>query len=316
MARYLAVRLLSLIPVLFGVSLVVFFLIRLIPGDVAFALAGPGANEAELNLVREALGLNQPIWVQYFTWLGRVLSGDLGRSIEYKAPVLPLLLSRFQNTIVLASAAVVFAAAVGILAGIVSATRPRSLIDRVTMVLALFGNCMPSFWLGLVLMLTFALRLGWLPATGMYSVRADGGLTDLLAHLVLPALTLGAVSAAIIARMMRSSLLEVLGQEYIKTAHAKGLSEFRVISRHALKNAFLPVLTVIGVQIGFLLGGAVLTETIFQWPGLGLQLYRAISTRDFPVIQGGVLLIATTFVVVNLVVDILYSYLDPRIRYN
>jgi len=316
MQAYILGRLAQAVPVLFGVSVVVFLLVKLVPGDPAMALLGPQAQPAEIEALRAAWGLDQPLPVQYWRWLSRALQGDLGRSLELREPVTDLVLARFKNTLILTLSSMVVALVIGLTAGIVSATRQYSLLDRTTMLLALFGNCMPTFWLGLVLILIFSVGLGWFPTSGMYSLRGSGGFLDLLSHLVLPALTLGSASTAIIARLTRSSMLEVVRQDYVRTARAKGLAEDRVILGHALKNALLPVVTVVGLQVGFLLGGAVLTETVFSWPGVGLQLYRAISTRDIPLIQGGVLLIAVTFVFINLVVDVLYAYLDPRIRYG
>jgi peptide/nickel transport system permease protein len=316
MLQYIGQRLLLTLPVLFGVSLVVFLMLKLIPGDPAVALLGPQAEPADVALLRQALGLDEPIYVQYLRWVGRTVQGDLGMSLEFKEPVLGLVLSRFKNTLILTTASVLLSALLGVIAGVTSATRQYSLLDRVTMVLALFGNSMPAFWLGLVLIFCFALALPWFPVSGMYALRGGGGVLDLLHHLVLPAITLGGVSTAIIARMTRSSMLEVIRQDYIRTARAKGIAGFQVVFKHGLKNALLPVITVVGVQIGYLLGGAVLTETVFSWPGVGLQMYRAISSRDMPLIQGSVLLIALTFVGLNLIVDVLYACLDPRIRYT
>lgn len=316
MGQYILQRLVLTIPVLFGVSVVVFLMLKLIPGDPALALLGPQAEPQDIQILRKALGLDEPIYVQYFRWLSRTVQGDLGRSLEFKEPVLGLILTRFKNTLILTTASIIISALLGVVAGVASATRQYSLLDRVTMILALFGNSMPAFWLGLVLILLFSLSLRWFPVSGMYSLRGGGGVLDLLHHIILPAITLGGVSTAIIARMTRSSMLEVIRQDYIRTAEAKGVSALTVILKHGLKNALLPVITVVGVQIGYLLGGAVLTETVFSWPGVGLQMYRAISSRDIPLIQGGVLLIALTFVLINLLVDVLYAYLDPRIRYT
>jgi ABC-type dipeptide/oligopeptide/nickel transport system permease component len=265
--------------------------------------------------VREQLGLNDPIHVQYGRWLGKILQGDFGTSYQTRAPVRDVLLAKFQNTLLLTTAALVFAAAVGVTAGVLSATRQYSLFDRVAMFVALFGNSMPVFWLGLVLIVIFSLQLGWLPSGGMQSVRGDGGPLDVLKHMVLPTIALSSVTMALIARMVRSSLLEVIRQEYVLTARAKGLSNATVVWRHALRNALLPVVTVVGLQFGYLLGGAVLTETVFVWPGVGLAIYNAITGRDIPLIQGAILLTSFTFVVINLLVDISYAYLDPRIRY-
>lgn len=316
MGRYLAHRVVLALPVLFGISIVVFLMLKLVPGDPAIALLGPQAEPREIEMLRRAWGLDRPLYAQYATWLAKALRGDLGQSLEQRAPVAELVLTRFRNTAILTLASVLISCVVGLTAGVVSATRPRSLFDRLTMVLALFANSMPAFWLGLVLIFLFALRLPWFPVSGMYSLRGEGNLLDLLHHLALPAIVLGGATTAIIARLTRSSMLEVIGQDYVRTARAKGLVEWRVIMGHAFKNALLPVVTVVGLQVGFLLGGAVLTETVFSWPGVGLQLYRAISTRDIPLIQGSVLLIAVTFVFVNLFVDLIYAYLDPRIQYT
>lgn len=316
MGAYVLRRIVALIPVLIGISLVAFLLLQLVPGDPALALLGPMARPENLAELREALGLNEPIVVQYLRWLGRVLQGDLGTSIQLRTPVLPLLLERFANTLILTVAATIIATLIGVAAGMISATRQFSLFDRVSMILALFGNSMPAFWLGLMAILIFSLHLGWFPASGMWPITGERNLLTLLHHLTLPAVTLGIAAAAVTARITRSSMLEVIRQDYVRTARAKGLRERTVVLGHALQNALLPVLTVVGVQFGFLLGGAVLTETVFSWPGIGLALYNAISMRDFPVVQGGVLLVATAFVLVNLVVDLLYAVIDPRIHYG
>jgi ABC-type dipeptide/oligopeptide/nickel transport system permease component len=314
--RYVANRIALALPVLLGISIVVFLMLKLVPGDPATALLGPQAEPRDIEMLRRAWGLDRPIYAQYLTWLGHVLRGDLGLSLEHRVPVWELVLTRFRNTAILTIASVLLSCAMGLTAGVISATRPRSLFDRLTMVLALFGNSMPAFWLGLVLIFAFSLSLGWFPVSGMRSIREEGGLFDLLHHLILPAITLGGATTAIVARLTRSSMLEVIRQDYVRTARAKGLFEGRVVLGHALRNALLPVVTVVGLQVGFLLGGAVLTETVFSWPGVGLQLFRAISTRDIPLIQGSVLLIAVTFVFINLLVDLAYAALDPRIRYS
>jgi ABC-type dipeptide/oligopeptide/nickel transport system permease component len=313
---YIANRIVLILPVLLGISAVVFVMLKLVPGDPAIALLGPQAEPKEIEMLRKAWGLDQPIPRQYLTWLGRALRGDLGQSLEQRAPVSTLVLGRFRNTAILTVASVLISCSVGLTAGVVSATKPYSIFDRLSMVLALFGNSMPAFWLGLVLILAFSLGLGWFPVSGMQSVRGEGGTLDLLHHLILPAITLGGATTAVVARLTRSSMLEVIRQDYVRTARAKGLDESRVVLAHALRGALLPVVTVVGLQVGLLLGGAILTETVFSWPGVGLQLYRAISTRDIPLIQGSVLLIAVTFVFINLLVDVLYAWLDPRIRYS
>jgi len=316
MTAFLVRRLAASVLVLFGVSVVIFLTLKLIPGDAAYVLAGPNASAQEIEAVRQSLGLDQPVPVQYATWLGRALRGDLGRSLELHEPVLQLVIARYANTLILAVTAMLFAAVFGILAGTLAALHAHTVIDRVLMLLALTANSTPSFWLGLALILVFSLGLRLLPSSGMVSARGDGGPLDVIEHLILPSVTLGAISAALIARMTRASLLEVLTQEYVLVARAKGLRESLLVRRHALKNALLPVLTVIGLQMGALLGGAVITETIFSWPGIGLQLYRGIALRDVPLVQGAALVVAASFVVINLLVDLLYSYLDPRIRYS
>ena len=316
MTAFVVRRLLASLIVLFGVSLVVFLTLKIIPGDAAYVLAGPNASAQEIAAVRVSLGLDQPVPVQYISWLGRALHGDLGRSLELHEPVLELVLSRYANTLILAVSAMLVAGVFGILAGTLAALHPHTLVDRLLMLLALTANSTPSFWLGLALILVFSLGLKLLPSSGMVSARGDGGPLDVLQHLILPSVTLGAISAALIARMTRASLLEVLTQEYVLVARAKGLRESLLVRRHALKNALLPVVTVIGLQMGSLLGGAVITETIFSWPGIGFQLYRGIALRDVALVQGAALVVATSFVAINLVVDLLYSYLDPRIRYH
>jgi ABC-type dipeptide/oligopeptide/nickel transport system permease component len=294
----------------------VFFLLQMVPGDAALALLGPTAQPEELAELRASLGLDQPLPIQYAKWLGQVLQGDLGTSIQQRSPVLDILLERFNNTLILTISAVLVSVLLGVTAGIISATRQYSWFDRISMLLALFGNSMPAFWLGLMSILIFSLRLRWFPAAGMWPITGPYTFFTLLQHLTLPAVTLGIAAAAVNARITRSSVLEIIRQDYVRTAHAKGLPEGRVIWRHVLRNATLPVLTVVGVQFGFLLGSAVITETVFSWPGLGLALYNAIAVRDFPVVQGGVLVVATAFVLINLLVDLTYAWVDPRIRYN
>ena len=305
MREYVVKRLLLSIPVLFGASVLVFAMIRLIPGCPAVAMAGVHADAEFIEQVRQDLGLDRSLPAQYVMFLGDLLRGELGRSTLSGRPVIRELAERFPRTGELTLTSMGVATAVGVAAGIISSTRPYSTLDNLSMIVALAGVAMPVFWLGLMLQLLFSVELGWLPATGRGTA----------AHLILPALALGAVSAGIVARMTRSSMLEVLKQDFIVTARSKGLAERVVVYRHALKNAMIPVVTIVGLQFGTLLGGAVLTETVFAWPGLGRLLVGAILARDYPVIQGGVLLLSTTFVVVNLGVDLFYVYLDPRIRY-
>jgi peptide/nickel transport system permease protein len=316
MTRFILLRLLQTIPVLWGASVVVFMLIRLIPGDAATVMLGSDATPEVIAALRQQLGLDEPLPVQYAQWLGKVLQADLGLSIQTRAPVFETLLGKFGNTLILTVAAMLIATIVGLTAGVISATHRYSVFDRVAMLVALFGNSMPAFWLGLILVLTFGLGLGWFPTGGMQSIRGGDGPLELLKHLVLPAVTLASVTTALVARMVRSSMLEVISQDYIVTARAKGLTERTTVWRHAFRNALLPVVTVIGLQFGYLLGGAVLTETVFVWPGVGLAIFTAIGTRDVPLIQGAILMTCASFVLINLLVDVAYAYLDPRIKYS
>ena len=316
MKRYVARRLLLLVPVLAGVSVIVFMVLHLSPGDPVEIMLGTQATQEDRARLRTDLGLDQPLHVQYVRWLGHVVRGDLGRSLFMRRPVLGEVLGRLQATLILTGTALLLSTTLGIALGVASATRPNSLLDRVSAMASLFGASMPSFWLGIVLMVVFALWLGWLPASGMYAPYGGGDLRDLLAHLALPAVTLAAASVTIIARLTRATMLETLGQDYIRTARAKGVVERAVVLRHGLKNAMIPIITVIGVQAGYLLGGAVLTETVFAWPGVGTLMVQGILARDFPLVQGCVLVVALSFVLVNLAVDLLYAWFDPRIRYE
>ena len=314
MALFLLRRLLLVGPVLLGVSLVVFAVLHISPGDPAEIMLGPQATHEDITRLRTELGLDEPLAVQYARWMGRVLQGDLGRSLWMKRPVLGEVLRRFQATVVLAASALLLSTLGGIALGVLSAARRNSLLDRLSALASLFGASMPSFWLGIVLMVIFALWLGWLPASGMFAPYGGGGVGDLLSHLVLPTVTLAAASLTIIVRLTRSTMLDVLGQDFVRTARAKGVRESFVVVRHALRNALIPTVTVVGVQAGYLLGGAVLTETVFAWPGVGTLMVQGILARDFPLVQGCVLVIALGFVLVNLAVDVLYATLDPRIR--
>lgn len=306
MYQYIIRRLLLTIPVVIGVSIIVFSIIRLIPGDPARALAGVNATPEYIEQVREQYGLNEPIYAQYWNFVTGLVQGDLGTSTFSNRPVTTEIRERFPRTLVLASVALLLATVLGVSAGIVSATRRNSLFDNASMFVALVGVAAPVFWLALMLQLLFAVQLRVLPATGI------GGIE----HLILPSITLGMASAALMARITRSSVLDVLRQDFITTARAKGVAERMVIYKHALKNALIPVVTVLGLQFGILLGGAVLTETVFAWPGVGRLLVDAILRRDYPVVQGTVMLLAFLFVLINLVVDIIYAFLDPRIHYQ
>jgi peptide/nickel transport system permease protein len=315
-SRFLVRRLLLLVPVLMGVSVIVFLVLHLAPGDPAEIMLGSQATQADRMRLRADLGLDEPLYLQYGRWMGHVVQGDLGRSLWMRRPVLGEVLTRLEATLLLTATALVISSIGGVALGILSATRPNSLLDRTSAVASLFGASMPVFWLGIVLMVLFSLVLGWLPASGMYAPYGGGDLVDLAKHLVLPALTLAAASITIVARLTRAAMLDVLGQDFIRTARAKGLVERNVVVRHALKNAMVPIVTVIGVQAGYLLGGAVLTETVFAWPGVGTLMVQGILARDIPLVQGCVLVVALTFVLVNLTVDLLYAFLDPRIRYE
>lgn len=306
MFGYVIRRLLLAVPVLIGVSMLVFSIIRFIPGDPARAIAGVHASPQYIEQVRKELLLDEGLHVQYFVYMGNLLQGDMGRSTFTRRPVTVELMQRFPNTLLLAASAMVIASFIGLSAGIISATRRYSLFDNFSMLAALVGVAAPVFWLGVMFQLLFSVQLGWLPSGGIGTWK----------HLVLPALTLGLATAALIARITRSSMLEVLRQDYITTARSKGLIERVVIYKHALKNALIPVVTVMGLQFGTLLGGAVLTETVFSWPGIGRLMVDSILARDYPVVQGAVLLLAVFFVLINLVVDIIYAFLDPRITYG
>ncbi len=295
-----------MVPLLLGVSMVVFVLIRLIPGDPAELLASQWATAEDIALVRRAWGLDRPLPVQYGVFLGNLLRGDLGRSVASSVPVSTEIAARYPATLVLAVASMTVAIGVGGTAGIISARRPYSWLDNGAMVLALVGVSAPAFWAGLMLILLFSVILGWLPASGMGSLR----------HLILPAVTLGSVAAGVIARQTRSSMLDVLSQDYIRTARSKGVAESAVTYRHALKNALIPVVTIVGLQFGTLLGGSVVVESVFAWPGMGRLLVDAVLVRDYPIVQAAVLLFAATFACINLLVDMLYGLLDPRIRYE
>jgi len=332
--RYIIKRLLLLVPVLVGVSVIVFAVMHLFITDPTANILGQHATEKQMADLREKLGLNDPLPVQYWNYLKAAARGDLGTSLFTRAKVTNELLSRFPATAELALCAIVFATFFGVLVGLVSAVKKNSIFDYVGMVGALAGVSMPIFWLGIMLIILFGVILGWLPVSGRIDIlmnppRITGFLLidtlatgnfamflDALRHLILPTVTLGAYSTAIIARMTRSTVLDTLDQDYIRTAWAKGLGERVVILRHALRNALIPVVTVIGLQLGGLLGGAVLTESVYAWPGIGKYTVDSIIKSDYPVVQGAVLLVAFVFVLVNLLVDIVYAFLDPRIKYS
>jgi ABC-type dipeptide/oligopeptide/nickel transport system permease component len=304
MIRYLVRRLLLTIPVLIGVATLVFALIHFIPGDPAAAMLGEGATQEEVNQLRERLGLNRPLIVQYGSFLEGLLHGDLGVSLRNDQPVTQQILERMPATAELALASMAVAVLIAVPLGIVAAVWRGTAIDFGAMTLSLVGISVPNFWLGPLLAIVFAVELGWLPVGGRGT----------LAHLVLPAVTLGAALAAILARMTRTSLLEELGEPYVLAARAKGVSRTRAVLHHAFRNSLIPIVTILGLQFGVVLTGAVITETIFAWPGIGRLLIQSISFRDYPLVQGCVLLIAVTYVGVNLLTDLTYGFLDPRIR--
>jgi len=359
LTRYIIRRLISLIPTLLGVTILVFLFIHLIPGDPALVMLGEHAAVDNVERIREQLGLNEPLFLntdavgqvlrrevsigegvkglfesQYFLFLGRLLQGDLGKSVHEHTPIVNLLKLKFPATVELSLLAMFFAIVVGIPAGIISATRRNSVFDSVSMIGSLVGLSMPIFWLGLMFIFFFGVKLGWFPTygrfpvdlslktvTGLYTIdsiiaKDAQALRLALKHLAMPSIALGTIPMAIIARMTRSAMLEVLQEDYIRTAYAKGLRERGVILHHALKNAFLPVITIIGLQVGSLLAGAIMTETVFSWPGIGKWVYDAILARDYPVVQVAVLVITLVIAVVNLTVDVSYAFLNPKIRFE
>ncbi|WAP68043.1 ABC transporter permease [Jiella pelagia] len=314
MTATIAKRLLAAIPVLFGLSLVVFGMIALIPGDPATAILGSYATPENVARLNASLGLDKSLPQQYLAWISGVVTGDFGRSYALNRPVIDIVLERFSATLLLAGASLLLATIFGLLAGIVSAVRQFGLADKAITLVVLIGISVPSFWLGLLLILFFAVRIKLFPASGMVAIYGGGGPLDILHHLVLPAITLALVATGVIARLTRTAMLEVLRQDYIRTARAKGLTERRVIYRHAFMAALVSVIPVIGIQAGFVLGGAVYVETVFQWPGIGAMLVNAISQRDILLVQGGVLVVAASYVLFNLLADVCQTLLDPRLK--
>ena len=306
MFLFIMKRLVQIVPVILGVTLVVFLIMQMVPGDPAVIMAGEGASKETIHELREDLGLNKPLHEQYLSYVGNVFQGDLGNSLKNNQPVLDEIMIRLPITMELAFFSITITIVLGLIAGIISAVRPYSFSDITVMVIALLGISLPSFWLGLLLMYVFSVKLQWLPVAGW----------DSLAHIILPAITLGAGGAAIVARMTRSSMLEVVGQDYIRTAKAKGLKGQVIIYKHALRNALIPVITVVGLQFGSLLGGTVLVESVFAINGLGRMIVDAIRTRDIPMVQGGVLVASLVFVFVNLLVDVMYRVFNKRIDLN
>jgi len=333
MFRFFLTRASLLVPTFIGMTLLAFFLIRLVPGDPIETLAGErGIDPARHAALLKDYGLDKPLFTQYGIYIGRVLHGDLGKSVITQEPVMSEFLALFPATVELALCAILFALLLGIPAGILAAVKRNSLFDHGVMATSLTGYSMPIFWWGLLLILFFSVQLGWTPVSGRISVQyfiepvtgfllidsllsdEKGAFASALQHLILPAVVLGTNTLAVIARMTRSAMLEVLGEDYIRTARAKGLAPLRVVSVHALRNALIPVVTVIGLQVGVLFTGAILTETIFSWPGVGKWLIEAIGRRDYPVLQGGMLLLGVIVMTVNVLVDVAYGLINPRIR--
>jgi peptide/nickel transport system permease protein len=313
--RYLIQRLALVVFVLLGVTILVFLVTRLTPGDPARVLLGPRATDEQVARLRTSYGLDQPLYVQYVAWLGHVVRGDFGDSIQLHRPVVFEVGERFRGTLLLAISAMLVAFSLGIACGVAGAVWANTLLDRVLTSVLLIGISLPPFWVGLILIILFSLVLRWLPATGMLSATG-GGPFDLLSHLVMPTIALAVVPLAVIARLTRANVLEVLGQLYVRTAHAKGLPPGKVILRHVLRNTLVGTITILGLEAGWLLAGTVYIETVFNWPGLGSMLVNAILQRDYPLVQGGVLLVATAYVAINLATDTLYLYLDPRLRHG
>ena len=314
MLSYAARRIVLLVPVLLGATVVVFALIHLIPGDPAAALLGPNSTDAARAALRHALGLDEPLPLQYVRWLWQVLHLDLGESIARRQPVSAIVWEAFQHTLLLAAMATLFANVIGLLLGVLAATRQFGLADRVSMALAAFGTAVPSYWLGLILVSVFALKIQLFPTGGMTSAIDGGSPTDILWHLILPAIAAGAAPAGIVARTVRASVLEVLRLDFVQAMRARGLSERAILVGHIMPNSFPAILTVMGLQAGYLIGGVAFVEVVFSWPGIGNLLFLSIGQRDYPVILGVMLFVSVIFVLLNLAVDLLHAVIDPRVR--
>ena len=314
MGSYIVKRLLSAIPVLLGITVIVFLIMAMIPGDPATAILGSYATPENVAKLNRDLGLDEPLVARYFIWLGNMLQGDFGRSFSLNRPVLDEVTERFMATLALAGTSFVLCALFGIMAGVVSAARQYGWADRGITFAVLLGISIPSFFLGMMMILIFAVHLRWFPVSGMYAIYGGGDLADLLHHLVMPAVALSVVATGVVARLARSAMLEVLRQDFIRTARAKGVGEGRVVWRHALKAAMVSIIPVLGIQAGFVLSGAVYIEMVFQWPGVGRMLVDAILKRDILLVQGGVVIVAACYVLFNIAVDVAQSLLDPRIK--
>ncbi|MEO1950505.1 ABC transporter permease [Thioclava sp.] len=314
MGSYILKRLLLAVPVILGITVIVFLIMAMIPGDPATAILGSYATPENVARLNRDLGLDQPLVARYFIWLGNMLHGDFGQSFSLNRPVIDEVLERFNNTLILAGTSFVLCTVFGILAGVVSAARQYGFADKAITFVVLLGISIPSFFLGMMMILIFAVDLQWLPVSGMYAIYGGGDLPDLLHHLTMPALALAVVATGVVARLSRSAMLEVLRQDFIRTARAKGVKEGRVIWGHALRAAMVSIIPVLGIQAGFVLSGAVYIEIVFQWPGIGRMLVDAILQRDILLVQGGVVFVAACYVIFNIIVDVAQSLLDPRIK--
>jgi len=314
MGGYIVKRLVSAVPVLLGITVIVFLIMSMIPGDPATAILGAYATPENVAKINRDLGLDAPLVQRYFIWLGNMLTGDFGRSYSLNRPVLDEILDRFNATLILAGISFVLCSIMGVLAGVASAARQYGLADKAITFTVLIGISVPSFFLGMMMILLFAVNLRWLPVSGMYAIYGGGDLPDLLRHLIMPAVALSVVATGVIARLSRSAMLEVLRQDFIRTARAKGVPERRVIMRHALRAAMVSIIPVLGIQAGFVLSGSVYIEIVFQWPGVGRMLVDAILKRDILLVQGGVVFVAACYVMFNIIVDVTQSLLDPRIK--
>jgi peptide/nickel transport system permease protein len=314
MGNYILKRLISAIPVLLGITIIVFLIMAMIPGDPATAILGSYATPENVEKLNRDLGLDKPLVTRYFIWLGNMLTGDFGRSFSLNRPVIDEILERFNATLILAGTSWLLCAIFGILAGVISASRQYGFADKAITFVVLIGISVPSFFLGMMMILLFAVNLRWLPASGMFAIYGGGDLPDLLRHLAMPAVALAVVATGVVARLSRSAMLEVLRQDYIRTARAKGVGERRVLYGHSLRAAMVSIIPVLGIQAGFVLSGSVFIEIVFQWPGVGRMLVDAILTRDILLVQGGVVFVAACYVFFNICVDVAQSLLDPRIK--
>lgn len=312
--NYLLQRLLSAVPVLLGITIIVFFIISLIPGDPATAILGSYATPENVKLLNEQLGLDKGLVQRYFIWLGNLVQGDLGRSFALNRPVLDEILERFNATLILSGTAFILCSVVGVLIGTISAFKQYSITDKIITFTVLTGISLPSFFLGMMMILLFAVNLQWLPVSGMYAIYGGGDFLDLIHHLIMPAIALALVATGVVARITRNSVLEILRQDYIRTARAKGVREGNVLFKHVLRIAIVTILPILGLQAGFVLSGSVFIEIVFQWPGVGRMLVDAILKRDILLVQGGVMFVAACYVLFNIAVDLLQRYLDPRIK--